>query len=257
MPSSNRIDGAQVQVFDKAAELSRSAAAYIHRIAERAVEERSSFKIALSGGQTPLPVYEQLTRQPYSWEMPWRKTQFFWGDERLVPPDDPGSNYKQAWDHMLQHLGTDANQIHRIRGELPSEDAVEAYRRELAIHADSGLAWPRFDLVLLGLGANGHTASLFPGPIPKGESRSPVMATLADDPDRPAKRVTLTPMAINSALNVLFLVTGEEKSAAVAAVLQGERDASKWPAQRINPEPRELLWYIDAAASQALVFSPL
>jgi 6-phosphogluconolactonase len=252
MRESRRIDGAEVRVFETKGELAHAAAARVLRIANRSVEHRESFKVALSGGHTPLPVYEALSRQPYSWEMPWRKTQFFWGDERLVPPDDPGSNYKQAWDHMLEPLGIDAAQIHRIKGELPSEEAVEEYRRELLVHADSGLAWPRFDLVLLGLGANGHTASLFPGAIHKEEHTSPVMAALADDPDRPARRVTLTPMAINSALNILFLVSGEEKSRAVGAVLQGERDPLQWPAQRIEPTRGELLWYIDSAASKDL-----
>ncbi len=252
MRASRRIDGAQVRIYDTKGELTHSAAARILRIANRSVDERDRFKIALSGGHTPLPVYEALSRQPYSWEMPWRKTQFFWGDERLVPPDDPGSNYKQAWDHMLEHLGIDPAQIHRIKGELPSEEAVDEYRRELITHADTGLAWPRFDLVVLGLGANGHTASLFPGAIRKEEHMSPVMAALADDPDRPAKRVTLTPMAINSALNVLFLVSGEAKSGAVAAVLQGERDPLRWPAQRIDPTRGELLWYIDSAAGRDL-----
>jgi 6-phosphogluconolactonase len=247
-----RLNDAQIRIFENKAELINAAAAYFKRRADNEIQRNGIFKVALSGGSTPRPMYELLSRQPYAWEVGWRKTEFFWGDERMVPPDDAHSNYGMAWQLWLRHLGIDGRQIHRIKGELPLEDAIETYRSDLRWLADPGLAWPRFGLVLLGLGVDGHTASLVPGPISKREREAPVIGTLMGESQTSHPRVTLTPLVINCAARVLFLVSGAEKCEAVRGTLQGEADPERWPAQRIRPGTGELLWYLDEAAASSL-----
>ena len=181
---------------------------------------------------------------------------FFWGDERCVPPDHPQSNYGQARRALLDQVPAPAENIHRVRGEWEPSAAAEDYVRQLRESANPGEAWPRFDWVFLGLGADGHTASLFPGsPLPTA-SDAPALAVTADYEGRPAQRVTLTPQVLNAARVVAFLVTGRNKADAVAATLTGPRDPRRWPAQRINPGVGELLWWLDQAAAAALPANP-
>lgn len=241
-----------VRIFRNKSELASAAAAYFKRRAEHEIKNRGGFKVALSGGNTPRPVYERLSRQPYAWDVGWRKTEFFWADERMVPPDDPASNFGMAWDLWLKRLGVEGSHIHRIKGELSLEDAVETYRSDLRWLADSGLAWPRFGLVLLGLGSDGHTASLTPGPISKQERESPVIGTVMAGSKPSQQRVTLTPLVMNSAERILFLVAGAEKSGAVRGTLRDETDLERWPAQRIQPAQGEVIWYLDQQAAGEL-----
>lgn len=208
------------------------------------------FFVALSGGSTPRALFQRLAHPPYAGQLPWVRLHFFWGDERLVPPNDPGSSYGDAQRLLFDHVPLPAANIHRIKGELPPEEARQDYIQQLRQAAPQG--WPRFDLALMGLGADGHTASLFPGPISAAEQTEPVISVIANYEDRPARRISLTPLVFNDARQVLFLVTGKNKAQAVTAVLQGPPDPQQWPAQRIQPHTGQLTWFLDQAAASLL-----
>ena len=217
-----------------------------------AVERRGLALMVLAGGGTPLTLYRELSG---SADLPWSRIHFFWGDERLVPPDDPGSNFGEAWEAILSKAPIPQRHIHRIRGELAAEAAVADYVEQLgdfaAEHApDRPSPWPRFDLVLLGLGEDGHTASLFPGSAV--HAPGPVMAVSADYHGRPSGRVTLTPPVFNDAHQIMFLVTGSNKADAVYETLHVD-DPARYPAQRIRPvNGNAPLWLLDRDAAHRL-----
>lgn len=238
-----------ISIFPTLAALSAAVADRLVQIAQTAVSTRGRFLWVLSGGSTPEPLYRLLAHPPYRDQMPWRSTVAFWGDERLVPPDTAGSNYRQAADLLLRHTLIPKTHIVRMRGELSAEEAVHDYTKQLTQWTTPPRVWPRFDLVLLGLGSDGHTASLFPGPISTAETQQAVMAAAADYGDRPAPRLTLTPRVLNDARHVFFLVAGGEKREALAATRAALHQPMKWPAQRIHPDDGELHWYVDEAAA--------
>ncbi len=241
--------GHMIKVFDDKAQLAREAAALIINLADQAVQERGRFSIALSGGSTPQALFRLLVSQPYRAQLPWQKMHFFWGDERLVPPGDAGSNYFHAANILLNHVPVPAENIHRVLGELPAETTVLDYAHQLHKFAGKQRLWPRFDLVLLGLGSDGHTASLFPGSPAVDDPQVAVKAVTANYEDRPSQRLTLTPNVFNDARHLLFLVTGANKAEAVAAVLEGPVDWQQWPAQRIQPLDGTVTWFVDEPAS--------
>lgn len=230
--------------------LSQSAARQFARLAQAAVAARGTFRVCLSGGSTPRELYRLLAQPPYASELPWRQTEFYWGDERLVPPDDPESNARQARLELLEHVAVDPARIVRMKGELSPAAAAADYTAQLKARAEPGLKWPRLDLVLLGLGADGHTASLFPGSDPASGVAQAVLAVTGDYQGRPANRITLTPLVFNAARRVFFLVSGAEKAGALAATLGPLRDPRRWPAQRI--QAAEVTWMVDEAAAKLL-----
>jgi 6-phosphogluconolactonase len=259
-------------IFNTGDELSAAAAKQFGEVVTAAVAARGAACVALSGGGTPLAMYRLLARQPYRDSLPWGRIHFFWGDERCVPPGDPESNFGQAMQAMLEPVSAPPENIHRVKGELPPEMAASDYAGRMARFAadldrliqalagapvsstpERGPAWPRFDLVLLGLGADGHTASLFPGQVHPQEALATVIAVTADYQGRPANRVTFTPLVFNTARNVIFLATGENKASALAAVLQGPPDPLKFPAQRIQPAEGTVTWMVDRAAAGKLI----
>jgi 6-phosphogluconolactonase len=242
-----------IQIYDDLGEMAEAAADLIVDVGQVAVEQRGRFLLALSGGGTPEATYGLLAGQDRATRLDWRAAHVFWGDERNVPADAPGSNYGQARRLLLDHVPTPDEQIHRIRGELAPDEAAADYRQLLARMAADELAWPRLDMALMGLGADGHTASLFPGPAAAGEERLAAIAVTADYGGRPAERVSLTPAVFNSARNVIFLATGASKAEAVAAVLQGAADPERWPAARIRPESGRVVWLVDWAAAALLL----
>ncbi|MCB9420837.1 MAG: 6-phosphogluconolactonase [Ardenticatenaceae bacterium] len=241
-----------IRVFKTKSELSQAAARLVVAAAQGAVAVNDCFLIALSGGGTPVDMFRLLSLSPHKERMPWEKTHIFWGDERLVPPDDSGSNYGQAADILLRHVPIPAANIHRVLGETDAVTAVADYTAQLKQLAQPGHAWPRFDLVIMGMGSDGHTASLFPGPISADETQNPVMAVTADYDGRPAHRVTLTPMVFNDAHHILFMLTGENKANAVRAVTRGPLQPGRWPAQRICPHNGQITWLMDKAAASRL-----
>ena len=244
--------GPEIRIYKDLPAMSRAAAQVIVETAINALQSRGQITLALSGGSTPLALFGLLAQSPFRDRLPWRQMHFFWADERCVPPNHPESNYGQAQRTLFDHVPAPPGNLHRVHGELEPSSAAQEYVRELRESADGDLAWPRFDLVLLGMGADGHTASLFPGSSLVDEPDSPVLAVTARYQGRPANRVTLTPLVFNTARNVLFLVSGQEKADALAAVLSGSYDPLLWPAQRIHPPDGTVTWIVDGAAARGL-----
>lgn len=238
--------------------LFRAAASELARIARKAVSLRGRFTVALSGGATPLRLYARLASDAESRDlMPWRDTWLFWGDERHVPPDHPDSNYGTGYKALLSRVPVVEAQVFRILGELP--DANEAAMRyEGLLHSALGLADERsrsFDLVILGLGADGHTASLFPGTAALQESRRFAVANWVEKLH--AWRVTLTLAAINRARAAMFLVSGAEKAPTLGRVIGGPWEGEALPAELVQPHDGRLIWMADAQAAAGLrLFRP-
>lgn len=236
-----------VRVFLDLAALNRAAADVFVEAASRAVTERGRFLICLSGGTSPGPLYSLLAESPYRDLVSWSSAHVFWCDERCVPAEDLNSNYRQAQELLLSRVPVIAQNIHRVRTELDPELAAEDYALTLLRFADPPLAWPRLDLVMLGLGPDGHTASIFPGsPLEATESTWAVHAP-ANHPG--TQRVTLTVPVLNAARSAVFLVHGAGKASIVASVLYGEAQPSLLPAQRIRPHDGTLIWMLDADAA--------
>ncbi len=237
----------QVVVLPDAAALAREAAGRILGQAQQAVLSRGRFSLVLSGGSTPGSLYRLLGDEPRRSQVPWDSVHLFWGDERCVPPDDESSNYWLAWQALISRVPIPPDNVHRIRGELAPKAAARAYRREMEDFFCGPL--PRFDLVLLGLGSDGHTASLFPGSGALDAQAEVAVAVEAQYEGRPTQRVTLTLPAINTARQALFLVSGAAKAEIVARVL-GSRGGAL-PAGQVRPAAGELIWLLDEdAASQ-------
>jgi 6-phosphogluconolactonase len=238
-----------MNIYPDVESLGRSAAEMLNQVAGEAIQKRERMLVALSGGSTPRRMFHILAQPPFSHSLNWKKIHFFWCDERLVSPNHPESNFGQAFESLFSQVDIPDENLHRIRGEDPPAQAVEDYSRVLDSFSAGDLKWPRFDLAFLGLGADGHTASLFPGVITPEEKLSPVLAVTADYQGRPAGRVTLTPVALNSARNLIFMVTGKDKAPAVHQTIYGSRDPEKWPAQRIHPADGKVIWLLDQEAA--------
>jgi len=244
-----------VRTFSNPAELAEAAAQHVVAKAQAAIAARGRFILALSGGTTPLAVYSRLAEPDMVDQLDWLVTHVFWGDERAVPPSHEDSNYRMACDALLDHVPIPPQNIHRISGEMPPAAAAAEYEAKLrdffkAALGDRQQLLPRFDLVLLGMGEDGHTASLFPGAPAIHEERRWVAAYHVDS--LKVWRITLTPVAINAAHQVTFLVTGAEKAPRLRQVLYGSYQPSLYPAQIIRPDKGRLLWMIDEAAAGRL-----
>lgn len=237
-------------VFPDIDELSLGAARFFESVVTEAIQQRGKALVALSGGSTPLKLFSQLSSAPLAERIDWKAVHFFWCDERCVPPEHPESNFGQARRAFLQPLTIPDANLHRIQGELEPEQAALAYRETLRQYRSVELDWPVFDLVLLGMGADGHTASLFPGE--DSRMSTPVLAVTANYQGRPAQRITLTPLVFNAARQVLFLVAGEDKADAVRRVLTGPLDLNSYPAQAISPNNGSVSWFLDAGAARKM-----
>lgn len=250
------VSTAKVEVFEDLARLTRRAAEIFVDASNRAVAQRGRFAVVVSGGRTPEGLYRLLAdAAEYRDRIPWRASHFFWGDERCVPPAHPDSNFKMAFSAMLSKLDLPAENIHRIRAELPSAQAAQDYEDELRRFFSLGEGqWPEFDLVLLGMGPDGHTASLFPGSEAVREKKRLVLAPWV--PKLSSFRITLTPPVFNAAKAVTFLVAGEDKAVALEAVLEGEPDPEQFPAQAIQPKAGSLIWLVDRPAASRLRRAP-
>jgi len=236
-----------------AAALARRAAQYFVEMAGEAVEAYGRARIAISGGSTPKAAFELLAdpNQPWRWRMPWQKLDLFWVDDRCVPPDDSESNYRMTREALLDHVPLRPEQIHRIEGELEPEAAAARYESELRNSFRlEGAESPRFDLVALGMGDDGHTASLFPYTEAIHEMIRLVTANRV--PQRDTWRITLTWPLINHARSVFFLVAGAEKAAILREVLTGPFDPERLPSQLIWPSSVILTFILDRAAAALL-----
>ncbi len=245
-PELRRVPGAE--------ELASMAAEEVARAASRAVAARGRFVVALAGGSTPRRLYALLADESASYRarIPWERTHVFFGDERTVPPEHPDSNYRMAREALLDRVPVAS--VHRIRGADP--DAADAYEDELRrfFGIQSGGAPPRLDLVLLGLGTDGHTASLFPGSPALDERIRWVMSPLVERLG--TRRITLTLPILNRARGALFLVSGAEKAGALARVIAPARGEEPLPAARVRPEGGGLVWIVDDAAASRLGVDP-
>ena len=238
----------QVDVFPTVDALMRAAADRFVARAKQAVDASGRFAVALSGGATPRGMHALLAARTYATRVDWSRVHVFWSDERCVPPDDPASNYRMARESLLDHVAVPAGNVHRIAGEDDPEAAAAAYEREL--NRFFHMCGNTFDLVLLGMGDDGHTASLFPATTATREMRKRVVALHVAAVR--AWRVTLTPAMINSATEVVFLVGGREKAQMLRRVIEGPYDPDAIPAQAIAPRNGELRWLVDAAAAMEL-----
>ncbi|MEO6390845.1 MAG: 6-phosphogluconolactonase, partial [Pyrinomonadaceae bacterium] len=218
-------------------------------IAREAIAERGRFDVALSGGSTPRMTYEMLASEEYSSRVDWPLVHFFWSDERCVAPDNEQSNYLLAAEAMLNHLPIEPEQIHRMHGEDESAQAAAAYEAELRTHFGSDE--PRFDLIYLGMGDDGHTASLFPGSPAVDDLDHLVSAPFVEKFQ--THRLTMTLLTINAAAQVIFLTAGAAKTNVLREVLRdGDSGAAPLPARLVRPANGDLLWLVDEAAAAKL-----
>ena len=239
----------EIRIFKDLEKLSREAARLFIEKSIQSIVERGRFLVALNGGNTPAKTF-QLLADDFQHKVDWNNVHVFWGDERCVPPEDPGSCYGQARDLLLRHVPIPDSNIHRIKGELGPAEASKEYSLALMDFASPPLEFPRFDLVYLGMGEDGHTASIFPGsPVEVTASTVPVTAHYQD---RPANRVSLTPTVLNQARTIVFMATGEKKAVTLAEVLSDRYNPELYPAQRISPKNGDLLWLVDEDAAGKL-----
>jgi 6-phosphogluconolactonase len=239
----------EVQILEDAESLAGFAADQLIQVAKDSIPARGWFTIGLAGGSTPRLLYALLTQPARIAQIDWSRVQVFWGDERCVPPDDTESNYLMARQALLDHVPLPAENVHRIFGELAPEQAARKVELELR-QVFPGMTLPRFDLVLLGLGEDGHTASLFPGSPALDETGRWVVPVEHAVPPAPlVTRISLTLPVINSADYVLFLVSGLGKAGILSRVLQNFHRSDLLPAQRVQPDHGRLLWAVDSMAA--------
>lgn len=237
-------------VASDAEALAAAAAERFAAEAGRATAARGRFLVLLAGGETPRRLYRLLAEEPWRSSIPWHRTFFFWGDERCVPPEDPRSNRRMVTDTLLDRLTLSPDQRYPIPCDLPPQLAAEAYQDELLRFF--GTDPPRFDLVLLGLGEDGHTASLFPGSDALKERHRWTAVTRR--PEEPFDRITLTAPVLSRGRLIMFLVSGAAKARIVAQLLENE--GTPFPARLIVPAEGELLWLLDREAA-ALLKGPI
>jgi len=242
-----------IEVLPDAEAVARRGADLFALAAQEAAAARPAFTAALSGGHAPRPLYALLARQQFAQKIPWRRVHLYWGDERCVAPDSRDSNYGMAHEAFIRHVPIPDDNVHRLRGEDDPEEAARAYERLLlqppALAASSKADLPVIDFVLLGLGPDGHTASLFP--------HSPALAVedrlvVVNEGEGTGRRLTFTYPVLNAARRVLFVVTGAAKAGMVAEVLEGLRAPEAIPAQGVAPVHGTVTWLLDAAAAGEL-----
>jgi len=241
-----------VQHFPSTRMMAVNTADYIVETARESVGKKGYFTLVLSGGSSPRPLYELLATPGYADAIPWCETHLFWGDERCVPPDNPMSNYRMACDTFIRYVSIPEENVHRIYGELDSsDDAVLDYEREIDgffSACDEGYSGtPSFDLILLGLGSDGHTASLFPGSPALLLTDHAVVAADAPESAPVPHRITMTLQAICNAGRVVFFVSGAGKKAIVRSILAGDGDSLAYPASMVRAQS-DLVWFTDLGA---------
>jgi 6-phosphogluconolactonase len=278
----NKVSGRAPEVWigDDAAALAHEGAKRIADIARRSIAARGRFLMALAGGTTPRRLYRSLAVDEIG--IDWSRVEIYFSDERLVPWDSPDSNYAMARDTLLERVPIPKDQIHAVQTELPPDEAANRYEETLRRTLDR--AEPRLDLALLGMGPDGHTASIFPGsrllagldddfliddpstgPLRAERpavtlatwDRERLVAAVLDAPKPPPQRITMTPYLLNLARHVLVLVAGEDKVAAVSAALESDARVSEIPVRAISPATGELVWLLDRRAARALGSPPI
>lgn len=221
------------------------------QIAQEAIGARGAFQIMLSGGYTPRVLYGLMATTPWRDQAPWQQTYVFFTDERRVPPSSPDSNYRMIRELLLDHVPVPEDHIFRLQGEGLESSVIRDYENKLRRQFQLGWQeWPRFDLVLVGLGGDGHIASIYPGT--RAVSDLSNMVVVYEVPKMGTERVTVTLPVINHARNILFMVTGSDKAAPLSATLEGPPQPSTYPGQAVKPVDGKLAWLVDEAAASQL-----
>lgn len=238
----------ELHIAKNTQELSENLAAWISNYIQEVLQDQPIFTFALSGGSTPKQLYTLLTKEPYKLIIPWERIHFFWGDERAVPFEDERNNARMAYETLLDVVGVPSENIHVMRTDIEPEAAAAEYEKILQKYfKDSDTT---FDLVLLGMGDDGHTLSLFPGTEVVHEKKAWVKAFFLKAQDM--FRITLTAPVVNEAACVIFMATGAGKALTLKSVIEGDFNAEKFPSQLIRPQDGELHWFVDEAAAGAL-----
>jgi 6-phosphogluconolactonase len=237
----------EVKIFEKPKKVSKAVAHELLQLVRNSSQPR--FDIALSGGNTPKKLFIIL-RKKYKDNFPWKRIHFWWGDERCVSPASDDSNFKMANDLLFSHIKIPSSNIHRMKGENPPEKEAERYSAEMDKYLNRKNGIPVFDLILLGLGEDGHTASIFPDQLEIFEESRNCVAT--KHPLTGQSRITLTGKVLNKANRVFFLVTGENKSLRVAEIMNNNEAAKLLPAYYIEPENGSLIWFLDEPAASGI-----
>jgi 6-phosphogluconolactonase len=255
-----KLNGDQVDVFADANKLTRGAAERFVVLAAKAIEDQGVFSVALSGGSTPKSLYQLMAADPLiRSKVQWSKVHMFFGDERHVPPDHAESNFRMANEAMLQSLACEQLHVHRVLAELPNAaDAAAQYEEDLKeFFEPRGLlegGFPRFDLIFLGMGPDGHTASLFPNSSGLDEKTGWIVANWVEKFH--TDRITMTFPVLNSAAEVIVFVVGPEKASLLAEVLDAGATRTKYPVQEVKPRNGLKRWMLDAAAASAIATEP-
>ncbi|HZH91106.1 MAG TPA: 6-phosphogluconolactonase [Pyrinomonadaceae bacterium] len=249
MPADHRATP-NIQIFADANEVARAAALRFVELARAGIETGGRFSVALAGGSTPKRIYELLAGEDFGAQVDWSGVHVFFGDERCVPPDDADSNYRMANEALLSRVALPPENVHRMRGEGDAVANARLYEDELRGFFGDDAPWPEFDLVMLGMGDDGHTASLFPGTHALDARSAWVAANWVEKFD--AYRITLTASAINQARRVMFIVTGAGKAERLQEVLYSAPEPKRLPSQLIQPRAGALAWFLDEAAAKLL-----
>lgn len=236
----------EVKIYKDKVEVAHEFSSYFADL----VAEKKDFHLALSGGSTPKLIFDVLASK-YGDKIDWSKIHFYWGDERCVPPTDEQSNYKMTEEHLFSKINVPKENIHRVLGENDSLGEAMRYSNLLEINLDRIDGVPQFDLVILGIGDDGHTASIFPHEIDLWSSKD--HCVVATHPDSGQKRVSINGAVINSAKEVIFLVTGSNKAEKVDEIHNKKGDYKTYPASLVNPKSGRLLWFLDEDAATKLV----
>ncbi|MEP7037779.1 MAG: 6-phosphogluconolactonase [Acidobacteriota bacterium] len=242
----------EIKILQNLDEISRVAAELFIEIGNRAINQNDKFTVALAGGSTPKSLYQLLATDEFKNQIDRQKVFFFFGDERNVSPDSDESNFKTADENLLKPLQISAENVFRWQTELAdSEKIAENYSKTIVKFFDlTNEEFPRFDLILLGMGDDGHTASLFPLTDALNETEKIAVSNHVEKLD--ANRLTFTFPTLNNAANVIFLISGVSKTNALKEVLEGKSSPEKFPSQNVNPQDGNLFWLIDAPAAQFL-----
>jgi 6-phosphogluconolactonase len=243
------MESSDVSIFETPEQLAVVAAERFVAVAARVCSESDRFSVALAGGRTPKRVYELLASEDFKTRVNWSRVHLFFGDERAVPPNDPDSNYRMVFEALISKVPIPDDNVHRMHGEGDANANARDYENDLKKFF-GGLLWPRFDLVLLGMGDDGHTASIFPDSDALAEQSRWVVVTKF--PQTGQQRITLTLPVLNHAALVTFLVTGKEKAQRLAEVLRPNSASKLLPAQAIKPIDGKLKWLVDVAAAACL-----
>ena len=231
-----------VKIYPNPSEVAKEFAIFFAHL----TKSKEKLHVALSGGSTPKLLFDQLATDNFR-DIDWKKVHLFWGDERCVPPEDEESNYKMTFDHLLSKIDIPQTNVHRIRGEDHPEKEAERYSKEISSLLPQKPEVPTFDLILLGMGEDGHTASIFPDQMHL--LTSPKICAVARHPQSGQQRVTLTGKVINNAEMVSFLVTGRGKAEKVATIRNQQTNWMNYPAAHVRPVNGQLYWFLDEAAA--------